>query len=267
MSNKDQDAFGDRMKSYEKPTTSRVAFKGQPIVARLDGIAFHSFTKKLKRPFDERLSQFMVDITKQLVDRYGAACGYTQSDEISLLWYVPCGSKQEYVFGGRLQKFESALPSFASGYMNKHLAARLPEKSEEIPTFDCRAFVVPNLMEAFNEILWRQQDCTKNAITMAARSVYTDKECLHKNGAQKQEMLFQKGINFNDYPYFFKRGTFVRRVKETRMLSADRLARIPDQYKPKGPISRTFIETEDIWLTKQQDPIGVLFNGAEIVKA
>jgi len=263
---KDRDSFGDRMKQYESPTTSRVAFKGLPIVARLDGKAFHTFTKGLKRPYDTRLTELMVALTKELVDRYGASCGYTQSDEISLVWYVEANSVSDYPFGGRLQKLESLLASFAGAYFNKMLASYLPEKVDAIPTFDCRAFVVPTLLEAVNTLIWRQQDCTKNAITMAAYAYYSHKECMNKNGAEKQEMLFKKDINFNDYPYFFKRGTFVRRVKELRHLSESQLAKIPPQHRPTGPIERSFIDVEDIWLTKQTDRIGVIFYGAPITK-
>lgn len=264
---KDSDTFGDRMKSYEAPSTTRIAFKGLPIVARLDGKAFHTFTKGLARPYDTRLSNLMVEITKQLVDRFGADCGYTQSDEITLVWYVDSGSQQEYPFGGRLQKFESLLSSFAGAFINKVLVDYLPEKASSLPIFDCRAFVVPNLTEAVNEIVWRQQDCTKNAITMAAYAHYSHKECMNKNGSEKQEMLFAKGINFNDYPYFFKRGTFVRRVKELRTLSDEQLASIPAQHRPTGPVERSFIDIEDIWLTKQDDRIGVIFYGKPVVPA
>ena len=134
------DSLGDRMKMYEAPTTSRVIFKGQPIVARLDGKSFHTFTKGLSRPYDERLKNLMVAITKELVDRYGAKIGYHQSDEITLVWYIQSDSQQEYPFGGRVQKLESILASTASAFMNKNLADYLPEKVSAMPVFDCRVF-------------------------------------------------------------------------------------------------------------------------------
>ena len=136
------DSLGDRMKMYEATTTGRVIFKGQPIVARLDGKSFHTFTKGLQRPYDERLKNLMVAITKELVDRYGAKIGYHQSDEISLIWYIQSDSQQEYPFGGRVQKLESILASTASAFMNKNLADYLPEKVSAMPVFDCRVFAV-----------------------------------------------------------------------------------------------------------------------------
>lgn len=254
------DSLGDRMKMYESPTTSRILFKGQPIVARLDGKSFHTFTKGLQRPYDERLKNLMVGITKDLVDRYGATIGYHQSDEITLIWYIPSDSRQEYPFNGRVQKLESILASSASAFMNKYLPEYLPEKVfGYLPVFDCRAFSVPNLTEAYNALLWRQQDCVKNAITMAAHSVYSHKQLQFKNSSEKQEMLFQKGINFNDYPFWFKRGTFVQRKKVTKVLSLDEMEKIPEKYRPNGPVERTVIEECDYWITKLENPIEQLF--------
>ena len=172
MSNSDKTSLGDRMKSYEFPSTSRKAFKGQPMVVRLDGKSFHNFTKGLKRPYDERLSKLMVATTMALVDRFQAKVGYTQSDEISLVWNIECDSSAEFPFDGRFQKMESLLASYATAFFNKKLAEFLPEKEDELPTFDARAFVVPNLMEAYHALLWRQQDATKNAISMAAQIAY-----------------------------------------------------------------------------------------------
>lgn len=261
----DRDSLGDRMKSYEVPATARVAFKGQPIVARLDGKSFHSFTRGLQRPFDARLSDLMSRTMVALVDRFGAIVGYTQSDEITLVWYTPTDSATDYPFSGRFQKFDSVLASFAAAYFNKYLQAAIPEKSDQLPCFDCRTFVVPSLLEAYHAVLWRQQDCTKNAISMAAQSMFSHKQLQHKNGPEMQEMMFsQHGVNFNDYPPSFKRGVFARRVKAERMLDAAALERIPAEHRPEGPVMRSFIDTADIWLSKQTDPTQVLFHGAPI---
>lgn len=256
------DDLGDRMKEYEKVTTARKAFKGQPIIARLDGKAFHTFTRGLQRPFDQRLTNLMVDITKHLVDKTNACVGYTQSDEITLAWYVDSFSQAEYPFGGRFQKMESILASMATAFMNKNLTKYLPEKADSMPLFDCRVFTVPNITEAYNAILWRQQDCTKNAISMAAHHLLGHRAILNKSGAEKQEMMFsQCGVNFDEYPWQFKRGTFVRRVREVRLLTQEQLEKIPQQYRPQGPVERSFIDVCDFWLTKIANPVEVLFFG------
>lgn len=264
MSNSDKTSLGDRMKSYEFPSTSRKAFKGQPLVVRLDGKSFHNFTKGLKRPYDERLSKLMVATTTALVDRFQAKVGYTQSDEISLVWNIECDSSAEFPFDGRFQKMESLLASYATAFFNKKLAEFLPEKEDELPTFDARAFVVPNLMEAYHALLWRQQDATKNAISMAAQSMFSHKQLQKKNGAEMQEMMWSThGVNFNDYPAFFKRGTFVRRVKRERLLTQEELAKVPEAHRPTGPVVRSGVEAMDIWLSRQPKPLDVLFFDAE----
>lgn len=262
-----KDALGTRMKMYEEPSTSRKAFKGQPLVARLDGKAFHTFTKGLKRPYDKRLSDLMVDTMKALVDRFNANVGYVQSDEITLVWLTTPDSTVELPFNGRFQKLESLLAGFCSAYFNKQLDFYLPEKADQVPYFDCRAFVVPTVQEAYHAVLWRQQDCTKNAISMAAQSMFSHKYLQGRSGSEMQELMWkEKGVNFNDYPAFFKRGTFARRVKEERMLSEEQLAKIPEGRRPTGPVLRSFIDTVDIWLTKQPDPVAALFYGAPIVE-
>lgn len=266
MSNSDKTSLGDRMKAYEAVTTSRKAFKGQPLIVRLDGSSFHKFTKGMARPYDVVMSELMVNTMKSLVDRFNADIGYTQSDEISLAWNVGTNDTREFEFAGRFQKFESELAAWCSVKFNDLLIeSPYYKKRELLPYFDCRAFVVPNLMEATNCFIWRQNDCTKNAISMAAQSMFSPKELHGKHGSEMQEMMFQKhGVNFNDYPYFFKRGTFARRVREERVLSPEHLAKIPEMFRPTGPVLRSFIDIEDIWITKQKYPIDALFLGAKI---
>lgn len=270
MSTSDKTTLGDRMKSYEQPSTSRKAFKGQPLIARLDGKNFHTFTRGLKRPYDERLSALMLEVTMALVDRFQAIIGYTQSDEITLVWHSSTTATAEYPFDGRFQKLDSLLAGFASAYFSHRLPVFLPEKTpfgrfdERVfvapPTFDARSFVVPSLLEAYHCFLWRQQDCVKNAISMAAQSMFPHKELQGLHGPEMQELMFSKfGVNFNDYPAFFKRGQFARRVKTLRHLTEQELDRIPPVYHPTGPVERSFVTAIDIWLSKQEDPVGVLF--------
>lgn len=254
-----EDSLGDRIKSYESVTTSRKAFRGQPFCIRLDGKAFHTFTRGLDRPYDTRFSRLMADTTAALVQEFGALVGYTQSDEINLGFYLPSDSHSEYPFGGRLQKLESLSAAFATAVFNDGLQEHLPHKVNAMPLFDSRAFVVPNLLELYHVFLWRQQDATKNAISMAAQSMYSHNALLGKNGDEKQEMLFEKGINFNNYPAFFKRGTFLKRMKKLVSLTPEQLSKIPEKHRPTGPIERSVIEEWDFWLSKLENPVDVLF--------
>lgn len=263
----DKTTLGDRMKEYEAPSTSRKAFKGQPLVVRLDGKSFHTFTRGLQRPFDKRLSDLMLDTTIALVDRFQAKVGYTQSDEITLVWYIQPHETAEYPFDGRFQKLESLTAAYATAYFNRYLGEAIPEKIGMMPIFDARAFVVPNIKEAYHAVLWRQQDATKNAISMAAQSMFSHKSLQGLHGPEMQEKMWkEKGVNFNDYPAFFKRGMFAKRTKIEKLLSEEELSKIPEQHRPDGPVVRTVVSEMDVWLSKEEDPIEVLF-GDKMPKA
>ena len=227
-----KEKFGDRMKMYENQTCGIKMLPRIPVIARLDGKGFSKFTKGLKRPYDERLSNLMVETTKYLVKETNANCGYTQSDEITLVWYSDSFESKIY-FDGRLFKMISDLSSMCSVYFNRNLANYLPEKSDKMPRFDCRVFNVPTLDESVNTFLWREQDATKNSISMAAQSVYSHNQLNGKNGSDKQEMLFQKGINWNDYPAFFKRGTYVQRKRVMTKFNSEELEKLPLKHQAR----------------------------------
>ena len=229
---KNKDQFGDRMKMYENQTCGVKMLPRIPVIARLDGKGFSKFTKGLKRPYDERLSNLMVETVKYLVKETNANCGYTQSDEITLMWYTDKIESSIY-FDGRLFKMISDLASMCSVFFNKELPKYLPEKSDKMPRFDCRVYNVPTLDEAVNSFLWREQDATKNSISMAAQSVYSHSELMNKNGSDKQEMLFEKGINWNDYPSFFKRGTYVQRKRVLTPFTPEEIEKLPAKHNAK----------------------------------
>ena len=222
---KKKDDLGDRMKMYERREGERF-MNNLPIIVRLDGRGFSKFTRDMKRPFDQRMSDAMVNTTKTLVDESQALVGYTQSDEISLCLYSN-DIKKGVFFDGRKQKLVSVLASLATIHFYRALVKTMPSKLESYPSFDARAFTLPNLSEAANVFLWREKDALKNSISMAARAYYSHEELENKSASQLQELLFQKGVNFNDYPAFFKRGTYVKRVRETFALSDEQRAKLP----------------------------------------
>lgn len=223
------DDFGDRMKQYEGYESDRTLMRLLPVVARMDGINFHSFTKGLKRPYDERLSALMVEVSSWLLQHFGADAVYTQSDEITLGWHLE-DYDSELFCGGRIQKLNSHLASKTSIRFNRLLPRFIPEKAVEEPVFDARVFSVPNLAEAANQFLWREQDATKNSISMAARAYFSHNQIMNKNGSEMQEMLWQKGINWNDYPNFFKRGTFILKRKVATPFTNEELAELPEKH-------------------------------------
>ena len=261
------DDLGDRMKAYESQTTAQKLIPLLPAVARLDGKAFSKFTKGLRRPYDERLSKLMVETTKFLVDTFNFNIGYTQSDEITLIYYND-NPKTKMDFNGKVFKLESTLAAYASVFFDKNLQSYLPEKKDKFPTFDCRVFNVPTLDEAVNAVYWRELDATKNSISMASQHFYSAKELMNRNGKDKQEMLFQKGINWNDYPSFFKRGTYVQRKKMLTKFSAEELSRLPEKHQarqnPNLEIERSVVRELDVPpLSKIKNKIDFILFGAD----
>jgi len=227
------DEYGNRMKDYERMETGRRFMPLLPVYARIDGRSFSKFTKGMRRPYDKRMSRCMIETAKYLVDQTDAMIGYVQSDEISLAWYSDSVDSQIF-FDGKIQKMVSVLAGMASvkflhEYRNTFGAQA---DMDALPLFDARVFQLPTKVELANTFLWRERDATKNAISMAARSFYSHAELHKKSGSEMQEMMFLAGQNFNDYPAFFKRGTFVRRELVDIELSAGEYANIPDRHKP-----------------------------------
>lgn len=210
---KNTDDLGDRMKMYELHEAGRKLIPCLPIMARLDGRSFHRFCKGLNRPYDERLSRLMIDCVKYLMSETNALCGYTQSDEITLTWYYN-NTKSQPLFNGKVSKLTSTLAAMQTAFFNCNVEKYIPghPNNKTYPTFDCRVWNVPNISEGANCFLWREQDATKNSISMAARKYFSHKELHGKSGPEMQEILFSKyNTNWNNYPSFFKRGTFIKK--------------------------------------------------------
>lgn len=257
-----RDALGDYLKDLEGRETRRRIMPGQPFYVRLDGSNFSSFTRKMSRPYDERLSRVMIEVTKALVDRTKANLGYTQSDEISLGFWYPKPESEAYL-GGRIQKLVSKLSGMTSALFMAYGMKAFPEAIEtQLPYFDSRVYEVPGIDALAACFVWRELDATKNAVSMAARSMYSTKQLFRKSSAEMQEMMFAKGVNFNDYPVFFKRGTYVRRVSEIREFTTEELAAIPEFKRPKGPVMRRWVSEIEIPPRRRvANPVGVMFAG------
>lgn len=263
----DKDTFGDRMKLYEMAEAGRRCMPLLPVIARLDGKGFSKFTKGLNRPFDERLSKLMMETVKYLVQDTNAVCGYTQSDEITLAWYSDKTDSQIF-FDGRLQKMVSVLAAKCSVKFNSLLPNFIPEKIGKEPIFDCRVWTVPNLNEGANCFLWREADATKNSISMAASEYYSHKALMGKNSSEKQEMLYQKGINWNDYPTFFRRGVYVQKRETYRTFTIEEINKLPEKHAarkdPNVIVCRNEIRVLDLPPLKGiSNRVNVLFFGAD----
>lgn len=228
------DDLGNRMKTYEALTTSTMLMPRLPVYARLDGRAFHTFCRGLNKPFDPAFIDVMREVCKDLVKQTNANLGYVQSDEISLGWE----DMSKAPFDGRLFKLTSVLASIAtvSFVLNCMKYPKLKEKVENLkPNFDCRVFQLPNMVELANAFIWRENDATRNAVSMVAQANFSHKELQGKSTAEMNEMLFQeKGINFNDIEPFLKRGSYFKRVNVMKVLDEKTLAKIPTNKRPEN---------------------------------
>lgn len=262
-----RDSLGDRMKIYEGIEAERILMPRLPVIARIDGRAFHTLTRGLDRPFDVWFSNTMIETTQALVEHSNALIGYTQSDEISLVFYAE-DADSEMFFNGRTFKLTSVLASIATAYFNRRMVENLPRVSK-IGFFDCRVWSVPNKEEALDYLIWREQDAVRNSISMAAQAKFSHKELHKKTASQMQEMLFQQhGINWNAYPARFKRGTYVRRVTTSTPFTAEEIEQLPPKHAARANpnlqvIRSRVVEVPMPPLTKVRNRVAVVFNGED----
>ena len=234
MSNKN-DSLGDRMKGYENISRTYLT-RRVPVIIRLDGKAFHTFTRGLEKPFDFTLMKVM-QLTMQYLcaNIQGCVFGYTQSDEITLVLTDYATINTDAWFGYNVQKMASVSASMATMEFNrlfrkefedavlgwnpdrKDLAllkdrlAKLQEK-QFTACFDARCFSVP-VDEVCNCLIWRQQDATRNSIEAVGQANFSHKQLMGKSCNEIQDMLFkEKGINWNDLTTYCKRGSACYRV-------------------------------------------------------
>lgn len=202
----DKTGIGDRMKgNYENRYRFSIPRRTNTII-RVDGKCFHQLTRKADKPFDDYFMECMaraaVELCKQV---QGCKFGYVQSDEISL-WLTDYDDiKTDAWFDGNLQKMCSISAATAT--------ATFSELWGQKALFDSRVFIIPDIEEVINYFIWRQQDATRNSINMVAQSLYPHKQLQGKNTDEAQEMIFQKGQNWNDYPIPKKRGYAI--IKDT----------------------------------------------------
>ncbi len=214
------DSLGDRMKRYER-TTKNVLTNRMPVIIRLDGVHFHTFTKGFEKPFDMVLVKTMQETMEYLCRSIqNCVLGYTQSDEITLVLCDYKTLKTSPWFDNEVQKICSVASSMASMVFNKMFAVNIEEGNvnyfqkqkykQALQTgafFDARAFNVP-VDDVTNCVLWRQNDATRNSIQSVGQANFSQKQLHCKSCNEIQDMLFtEKGINWNDLPTILKRGS------------------------------------------------------------
>ena len=232
-----KDNLGDRMKLFEQVSRYMLPTK-IPVIIRLDGKAFHTFTKQFKKPFDEQLINAMQETTKYLVENIqGCVMGYTQSDEITLILLDTLSEKTESWFNNNLQKMVSVSASMCTAYFNKVL------NHDTLALFDSRAFQIP-LEDVPNNLVWRSRDCYKNAISSVAQCFYSHKQLQNKSTLERLVMIKDK-YNFKDYELY---GTLFYKKPFENTVKIEKLHKSLNYYEIKYIIEQ----------------LGYIFDGLEI---
>jgi tRNA(His) guanylyltransferase len=197
----DKTKLGDRMKGYESVTRDVLPRRTYTII-RVDGRSFHNYLHDAEKPYDFNFMDEMNEVAIALCQEIsGAQFAYVQSDEISVLVTDFATSNTQPWFGGVVQKMASISAARASVVLSSIRTHRPPA------LFDSRVFTVPDPSEVAAYFIWRQRDCVKNSIAMAAQANFSHRELHGINTNQMQEMLWTgKGINWNNYPARAKRG-------------------------------------------------------------
>ena len=214
-----KDAISERMKANYEDRSRFTLPRRSNIIIRIDGKAFHTYTRGMNRPFDDGFIADMDTTAAYLCKNIqGAKFAYVQSDEISILLTDYEKITTDAWFDNNVQKMASVSASMATRAFNEARMNRQylspAEPGMKWAEFDSRVFQIPEFTEVENYFIWRQQDCVRNSIQAVAQSLYSHKELHGKNTSEMQEMIFQKGINWDKYNPNYKRGRFIRKEHE-----------------------------------------------------
>lgn len=228
------DELGKRMKEFYEQVPKTRLVRRMPVAIRIDGKAFHSFTRGFAKPFDEVLIKAMQRTMQYLCENIqGCVLGYHQSDEITLILIDYRKLTSSAWFDYEVQKMCSISASMATMAFNSYFERAVSDYHNNISRdedgnldreqyeqwkkytsalskgamFDSRCFNIPK-EEVTNLIYWRQLDATRNSIQMVGQANFSHKELQNKSCNQIQDMLMtEKGINWNDFPVYQKRGS------------------------------------------------------------
>lgn len=236
------DDLGVRMKTFYEQIPKTKLMRRCPVAIRIDGKAFHTFTRGFQKPFDEVLIKSMQETMKYLCENIqGCVLGYTQSDEITLILVDYKKFTSSAWFDYEVQKICSIAASMATMAFNNifskyvrgfDLALAYNDNGIDIEEnrklweiynkavnkgamFDARCFNIPK-EEVTNLVYWRQLDASRNSIQMVGQANFSHKELQNKSCNDIQDMLMtQKGINWNDLPTYQKRGSCCVKMYQT----------------------------------------------------
>ena len=263
---KKTDSLGDRMKGYENIQRNYLT-RRIPAIIRLDGKAFHTFTRGMKKPFDRVLMETMQGTMKYLCENIqGCVFAYTQSDEITLVLTDYATITTDAWFGYNVQKMVSVAAAMATLAFNVSFAQNIDfaeeyydqvapveaciafdravyDRKKNAALFDARVFSIPK-DEVCNCLIWRQQDATRNSIEAVGQANFSQRQ-LHGLSCNKiQDLLWkERGINWNDFPVDCKRGSCCYKVAQEEEVPNPR------------DTSETIVVSRRRWVVDKEPPI------------
>ena len=248
------DNKGDFFKAKEQSSSSSLSPKAW-FVIRLDGKAFHTFTKDLMKPFDTKLSEAMVFVTKQLcAEVQNVKVAYTQSDEISLILTDLDHAEVALWFEGKIQKMVSVASSIATAHFNRQFKS----PTGSLAYFDARVFRLESAKEVSDYLLWRQEDAIKNAITLISLKHFKHNQIHGKNSKEKIEMIKSQGDAVGNYYQALIQGFIVRKeIKkmpfENPITKQKTMASRNFWVEDVSPDFRSYdLESNIIWINKEK---------------
>jgi tRNA(His) 5'-end guanylyltransferase len=190
-----KDTLGDRIKHYES-ISEHYFIPKTPIIIRIDGKSFHTWTKGCQRPFDQTLITCMFESAKEVAKQMqGCKAIYAQSDEVTFVLTDDATLESQQWFGGRQNKIESVTAAMMTAYFNKWWYANTGNYAKDPAIFDARAFQCPK-DDVANVFLWRVKDWERNSLSMFCNQYFSPKELHGKCRVEQHEMLHNIGHNW-----------------------------------------------------------------------
>lgn len=277
-----KDSLGDRMKRYEKVTKSKLIPRSYAVI-RIDGKAFHTYTKGFDKPWDRMVTDAMEETMRYLCSNIqGVKYGYYQSDEISLVLTDFDNHETSAWFDNDIQKIVSVSASLATAKFNMTMLQNyysytdepekryssniadhynegqdlhntpimvgdiinyLPPSKLIMGVFDSRVWNIPVQHEVVNYFIWRQQDAVRNSVSGLAQSLHSHNELHGKSQNQMQDMCWAKGVNWNDVPTHLRRGSGCYKGEVTRY-GETRSEWVIDREVPIFTTDRVYLESK-----------------------
>lgn len=262
------ETLGDRQKEYEK-NSDYVLTRRLPIIIRVDGRSFSRLTRKLTKPYSVDIGNIMSETMMYcIMEMQGAVFGYQQHDEINFILRNDQSFDSDPWYQNRIQKITSVASSLATLSFNRGLS-RLDPPLDIIgdAIFDARVFALPTISEVVNYLVWRQQDCIRDAVSAAAQEELSLKfgkrtamKLLQKRTvAEKKELLLsQANIDFDEiYSSSFKYGVAAYKVPTI----------IPSKEGMTARNKWTLNDTVPLFVEEKDFIYNILLNGHDVFRA